>query len=81
MNVIWIVSDTYRRDAMGAYGNPVIRTPSLDSLAASGTPWGGETSGDPLVVGGNIRSVTVRECRLRRRDWSDGILPPHGLSR
>ena len=34
MNVIWIVSDTFRRDHLGAYGNPNIRTPSLDALAA-----------------------------------------------
>ena len=34
MNVIWIVSDTFRRDHIGAYGNPTIRTPSLDALAA-----------------------------------------------
>ena len=29
MNVIWIVSDTFRRDHVGAYGNQNIRTPSL----------------------------------------------------
>ena len=34
MNVIWIVADTFRRDHVGAYGNPTIRTPSLDALAA-----------------------------------------------
>ncbi len=34
MNVIWIVSDTFRRDHVGAYSNPNIRTPSLDMLAA-----------------------------------------------
>jgi arylsulfatase A-like enzyme len=34
MNVIWIVSDSFRWDHIGAYGNKVIRTPSLDSLAA-----------------------------------------------
>lgn len=34
MNVIWIVSDTLRRDHVGAYGNKWIRTPSLDALAA-----------------------------------------------
>ena len=34
MNVIWIVSDTFRRDHLGCYGNNVIRTPSLDALAA-----------------------------------------------
>jgi len=34
MNVIWITSDTFRRDHIGAYGNSDIRTPSLDHLAA-----------------------------------------------
>jgi arylsulfatase A-like enzyme len=34
MNVIWIISDTFRRDYLGAYGNKTIYTPSLDALAA-----------------------------------------------
>jgi arylsulfatase A-like enzyme len=34
MNVIWITSDTFRRDHIGAYGNKQIQTPSLDTLAA-----------------------------------------------
>ena len=34
MNVIWIVSDTFRRDHLGCYGNKIIHTPSLDALAA-----------------------------------------------
>jgi arylsulfatase A-like enzyme len=34
-NVVMIVSDTFRRDHLGAYGNPWIRTPNLDRLAAS----------------------------------------------
>lgn len=34
MNVIWIIADTLRRDALGAYGNKLIHTPSLDSLAS-----------------------------------------------
>jgi arylsulfatase A-like enzyme len=34
MNVIWIISDTFRRDYMGAYGNKTIYTPSLDALAS-----------------------------------------------
>jgi arylsulfatase A-like enzyme len=34
MNVIWIISDTFRRDYVGAYGNKTIYTPSLDALAA-----------------------------------------------
>ncbi len=34
MNVIWITSDSFRKDHIGAYGNNQIRTPSLNSLAA-----------------------------------------------
>jgi len=34
MNVIWIVSDTLRRDAVGAYGNEKMHTPAIDALAA-----------------------------------------------
>ena len=37
MNVIWIVADTLRRDHIGAYGNPEIKTPVLDALAARST--------------------------------------------
>ena len=35
MNVIWIITDTLRRDHLGAYGNKTIRTPSLDAFAAT----------------------------------------------
>jgi arylsulfatase A-like enzyme len=34
MNVIWIISDTLRRDHLGAYGNTRLHTPALDRLAA-----------------------------------------------
>lgn len=37
MNIVWIVADTFRRDHLGAYGNPGIITPSLDALAARST--------------------------------------------
>jgi len=30
------MTDQHRKDAIGAYGNPAIRTPNLDSLAATG---------------------------------------------
>ena len=34
-NVVVIVADTFRRDHLGAYGNPYIQTPHLDELARS----------------------------------------------
>jgi arylsulfatase A-like enzyme len=35
-NILVIVADTFRRDHLGVYGNPRVRTPNLDSLARSG---------------------------------------------
>ena len=36
-NVVLIVSDDHGLDALGCYGNKVIKTPNLDKLAAEGT--------------------------------------------
>lgn len=36
-NIVVIVSDDHGRDALGCYGNPVVKTPNLDALAAEGT--------------------------------------------
>jgi len=36
-NVLLIMTDQQRLDSIGAYGNPVARTPHLDALAAGGT--------------------------------------------
>jgi arylsulfatase A-like enzyme len=33
MNVIWVVSDTLRRDHVGIHGNKIIHTPSMDDFA------------------------------------------------
>jgi arylsulfatase A-like enzyme len=33
MNVIWVISDSLRRDHVGAYGNQEIITPSIDAFA------------------------------------------------
>ncbi len=33
MNVIWIISDTFRKDHLGCYGNKSIHTPSLDAFS------------------------------------------------
>ena len=35
-NILFILSDDQRADTIGAWGNPYVRTPSLDRLAAAG---------------------------------------------
>lgn len=36
-NIVLIISDDHGTDALGSYGNPVIKTPHLDNLAREGT--------------------------------------------
>ena len=35
-NVLFIMTDQHRKDALAAYGDPIIRTPHLDALATGG---------------------------------------------
>ena len=42
-NVVMIVADTFRRDHMGAYGNPWIQTPYLDGFASQSVVFDGHT--------------------------------------
>jgi arylsulfatase A-like enzyme len=42
-NVVVIVADTFRRDHLGAYGNPFIHTPHLDEFARSSVVFEGHT--------------------------------------
>lgn len=37
LNVLFILADQFRADCLGSAGNPVIKTPNLDALAAEGT--------------------------------------------
>ena len=74
MNVIWIVSDTFRRDHVGAYGNRWIHTPSIDALAASsvrfdshysaGFPYYAHASGSPdRTLDDVIHGMATTSCR------------------
>ncbi|HVT68360.1 MAG TPA: sulfatase-like hydrolase/transferase [Trebonia sp.] len=36
-NVLFLMTDQHRTDTLGCYGNPHVRTPALDRLAAQGT--------------------------------------------
>ena len=36
-NIIMILSDELRADALGCFGNPIVQTPNIDRLAANGT--------------------------------------------
>ena len=39
-NVLFLMTDQHRIDTLGCYGNPVVDTPALDSIARAGTRFG-----------------------------------------
>jgi choline-sulfatase len=49
-NVLWLNSDEHASRVLGCYGNPVVRTPNLDALAARGTRFLNAYTNTPICV-------------------------------
>jgi arylsulfatase A-like enzyme len=63
-NIIWICTDQQRSDSLGCSGNPVARTPNIDSLAESGTRF--------------TRHITPMQiCSPSRATMFTGLYPRH----
>ena len=66
-NVILVTVDTLRADKVGCYGNPSVRTPAMDALAAGGIRFENCISQTPLTLPSHTTILT-------------GTLPPfHGV--
>ena len=59
-NMLFIMSDEHRRDAAGCYGHPLVRTPNLDRLAASGTRFTDAYCNSPICVPSRASFATGR---------------------
>ncbi|NKB52601.1 MAG: sulfatase-like hydrolase/transferase [Rhizobiaceae bacterium] len=49
-NLLIIISDEHRKDAMGCAGHPIVKTPNLDALAARGTLYENAYTPSPMCV-------------------------------
>ncbi|MEM8793490.1 MAG: sulfatase-like hydrolase/transferase [Pseudomonadota bacterium] len=49
-NLLIVISDEHRRDAMGCMGHPIVKTPHLDALAARGTVFDNAYTPSPMCV-------------------------------
>jgi arylsulfatase A-like enzyme len=66
-NILFITCDQLRKDALGCYGNPVIRTPNIDRLATQSIQLGDMHVACPV-------------CAPNRASWATGRMPSaHGL--
>jgi len=57
-NIVLITLDTLRRDFVGCYGNPWIRTPALDALAADGVVFDAAISQAPSTTPSHCSIMT-----------------------
>ena len=49
-NLLIIISDEHRKDAMGCAGHPIVKTPNLDALAARGAHFTNAYTPSPMCV-------------------------------
>ncbi|MDY0169254.1 MAG: sulfatase-like hydrolase/transferase [Thermoguttaceae bacterium] len=63
-NVLFILTDDQQPDTIAALGNPVIKTPHMDSLVRAGTTFVGALSPNPLCVPARAEIMTGI-CGLR----------------
>ncbi len=67
-NIVIMISDDHMLDALGCAGNPVIRTPNLDRLAADGVRFTRCVSPNPICT-------PARACILTGQDsWINGCV-------
>jgi arylsulfatase A-like enzyme len=59
-NVLLILSDQHRADALGCYGNPIVATPHLDRLAARSVRFDAAHTHSPVCVPGRYALYTGR---------------------
>ncbi len=59
-NILFIMTDQQRWDCVGANGNPIIKTPNLDRLAARGANFTHAFVASPVCVPSRIRFFTGR---------------------
>lgn len=59
-NSLFILSDQHSRRVTGCYGNPVVKTPNLDALAAQGTRFGSAYCQTPICVPARASLATGR---------------------
>ena len=67
-NILWIMSDEHNHNILGCYGNKVVRTPYMDSLAEHGVAFDTHYCNSPLCVPSRL-SLTAGKYTSRVDCW------------
>lgn len=74
-NILWIMTDQMRYDCVGANGNPIIKTPSMDSLAARSANFSSAFVQAPVCVPSRASFFTGRYPHSHRNRVNYTPLP------
>ena len=72
-NLLFFLSDNHARSALGCYGNPVVRTPVLDGLAARGTRFANAYTASPLCCPARA-SIATGRFPFQTGYWDNAIV-------
>lgn len=64
-NLILVIADQLRRSALACYGDPNVRTPNIDALAASGSRFDAASSSYPVCVPFRFSLMTGEHAHTR----------------
>jgi len=74
-NILWIMTDEHNAKVMGAYGNKIVRTPHMDSLAENGVIFDTHYCNSPLCVPSR-QSITGCKHVSRIDVWNNSCYIP-----
>jgi len=74
-NILWICSDQQRWDTLGCYGNPFVRTPNLDRLAAEAFCFETAICQNPVCTPSRASFLTGRYPRTTRARANGQAIP------
>lgn len=80
-NILFITTDEQRFDCLGAYGNPAIRTPNLDQIAAQGVRFDRAYVQNPMCMPSRMSLMTGRYCSEHGCNINCVGIPPHEQDR
>lgn len=78
-NLLIIISDEHRKDAMGCAGHPIVNTPNLDALAARGTMFSNAYTPSPMCV--PTRASIACGDYVHKTGYWDSATPYEGKTR
>ncbi len=63
-NFLYIITDQHRADHLACYGNPIVQTPNIDSIASAGTRFDRFYVANPICMPNRASIMTGRMCSV-----------------